>query len=586
MYLVLLETAANQKYIFTTNKLKENIGASELTYRSGTKWLLEAIGEITASSAITVWGDSQRLRRTLLDPTHNPNNIEVPSSTTRFEIIVAASGKALVLTKQETDAQSLIQQVTHKALDKAPGLEITGLYLPFDWEKDLLGEVNAQLHKQYEKVRSSKPSAAMRFSRLPIVAACQNSGLPAADLQFNPDGGRPIPLSQMSISKQAVSIKGRERVERLLSINKSDYGFAADTNELEAIKQIDWLAIVHADGNGLGQIFQNFHHHIDATSPADNRKFVDKLRRFSIGLDICTEQAFLSALDQLPTYKSNRKDKPELIPLTPLILGGDDLTVVCDGRSALPFTAKFLEAFEAATAASHPEVGSIVSEVAQAALRCDRLSACAGVAIVKLHFPFSVAYSLAEQLMSSAKEVKLEVTHAKTGAPLPCSALDFHIVYDSSDVSFSAIRDKLKTYPDEERETVLYKRPYVVTEPEKLSTARGKEWASFHRWQTLLEAIQVVTAKDEDGRAQLPNSQIHDLRVALYQGQSVADARYRLIRDRYQSANIVTLAGSQDSLFQLEPLRNQQPAAKKQRQMTVLLDALDASEFMGQASSA
>jgi hypothetical protein len=593
MYLVLIETSGNQNYIFSTNKLRENIGASELTYRAGTEWVLKAVQKITHT---VIWDeDTTKLRANLLNPILNK---PIENLDSVVEVLIATSGKALLLTKEYQDAKQIIQEVTLKAIKEAPNLDICGVIsAPFDWnnpdfKKHGLGLVNREVHKKFEIVRSQRPSTVSRFLRLPVVDECATSGLPASP-EIDKRSGKNI--SSVSFSKQSENEESFIRVAKLLKNDKRQIRFAKNIGELDRLfgenekssnstdqdadriddndDKMTWRAIIHADGNGLGEIFLNFDQYTSS-----NRDYVDKYRRFSLALDVCTESAFLKALNVFvgnPESNQNVSVKKK-IPIIPLVLGGDDLTVVCDGRYALNFTYEFLRAFEQETAKTE-HYGGIIADVAKKALKVEhgRLSACAGVAIVKLHFPFSVAYELAEDLMKKAKEIKKVIQYPNPDpqkvTPYPCSALDFHILYDSSDVDLGQIRKKI-TLDDEQ--TLLYRRPFVVTPVEELKPATNTEWAGFYHWERLLERVKVLNAKDENGKYKLPNSQTHDLRSGLsLLGKEGADARYKLIHDRYKDVGIETLAGSEDSLFQPDPVSG--------KQTTALIDAIDAAAFLG-----
>lgn len=570
-YLVLLETSGNQNYIFATNKLKENIGASELTYRAGTQWVLEIVGDINNTPNLEVWTDGDRLRQNLLNSKLNPH---IEESDKPVEIIIATSGKALLLTKDEATAQEIIRRVTLQALQEAPGLDICGVFVDFDWEKegDLIKAIK-QVYQDFQKVHSKIPSPALRFQRIPIIQDCKNSEFPAFCLNKEKE-----PLSKISMEKQEQKLESLKRLNRILSNNSKQIKFIEDVNKLQKKLQddLDWLAVIHADGNGLGQIFLNFQECLDEDKKNNSREYVNKLREFSIALDICTEKAFLTAIEQVPTIKDKE------LPLVPLILGGDDLTVICQGKSALNFTKTFLESFEYETSQTQ-KVGEdhpldVIPKIDGKAFNgVDHLSACAGVAIIKPHFPFSVAYELAEDLIKQAKRIKKIITDPeKTDQPYPCSALDFHILYDSSDVDLELIRDKLKI-DEQDKEIVLHNRPYVVTGLDKLENAKGEEWAKFHHWDKLMEKVKVIKAKSKDNpdKKKLPSSQTHDLRAALFLGKEVADARYKLIYPRYKDIGIETLAGSKESLFQKEP-----ESEDKTTHTTGLLDAIDVAEFI------
>jgi len=579
MYLVLIETSGNQNYIFSTNKLKENIGASELTYLAGTKWVLEAVDHVSESKKLLgLFKNGQQLRDNLLNeklnsPIDTKNEVSV-------EVIIATSGKALLLTKEKDTAKAIIQYVTIKALKEAPGLDICGVIHEFNWEKETLGEVNCKIHQKISTVRSQRPAPNLRFLRLPVIDECATSGLPASRLEkYNQDGqDKSILRSQLRDSKHQYSLHGFTRIQdflkrkntsiklarslRFLDEELKNRGLSDDfqegLNDEEKLNhQLEWLAVVHADGNGLGEIFLNFGKYVK-----DNRDYVKQYREFSIALDQCTEQAFLSSLKIFESQNNG------LIPVIPLILGGDDLTILCDGKCAITFTQNFLLNFEKETK-SQEHLDGIISKIAKKVIDVEHLSACAGIAIIKPKFPFSVAYELTENLMQSAKKVKQKVVHPETKKPYPCSTFDFHILYDSSNVDFKSIRSKLE---NKDQNYYLHSRPYVVTSETDIQQANGLEWAKSHQFTKLEQKIKVLIFEN-DGKRLLPNSQMHDLKAGLFLGKSIADARYLLIRDRYQKQKITTLAGSDQSLFQEEEIGSG-------IYITGLLDAIDAADFL------
>ncbi|WP_159790762.1 Cas10/Cmr2 second palm domain-containing protein [Sodalinema gerasimenkoae] len=558
-YLVLLETSGNQNFIFSTNKLKENIGASELTYRAGTRWVLDAVADINQTPQLRQWTNSQDLRETLRD---SDLNSPIEQGDNPLEIIIATSGKALILARTEEDAKDLIRRVTQRAIAEGPGLNLSGVFVAIeDWEKDKsLDNAIRQVHQTFEETQPYRPTPDARFLRLPIIADCSFSGLPASHLEPRPDN-QWLPISQVSASKRQAADKGLSRLHQIAP------NLIRDINKLERkfdSEKIPWLAIVHADGNGLGQIFLNFAQCLG--DKQTNRDYIQAYREFSLELDECTEAAFREAVQTI------FGEFDEAIPLIPLIIGGDDLTVVCDGKKALHFTQIFLKQFEAQT-----EQKTVVAKIAKKQFSINRLSACAGIAIIKPHFPFSVAYELAESLIKSAKSVKQTVIKpdSKPITPFPCSAIDFHILYDSTHIDLERIRRNLRP----ETTTYLYNRPYVVTELDKLQSAEGHAWASQHHWNRLCDRVTRLQSDTEEGqdrdgdRSKLPSSQSHALRTALFRGREAANGQYALIKQRYSLERFAE-DDEKKSLFYQSQDKGDITFH------TTFLDALDAQEFL------
>ena len=175
-----------------------------------------------------------------------------------------------------------------------------------------------------------------------------------------------------------------------------------------------WLAVIHADGNSLGNKIQQMIKQLKEY----HKDVKEHFKVFSEQLDKSTINATKYAIEQvvMPAYnKSLRKGK---YPFRPVVIGGDDLTIIIRADLALDFTKQYLEAFRNETRNNLTKLGLSMFDTG--------LTACAGIAYMKDSYPFYYAVHLAEELCSDAK--KASKTIDDEDVP---SSLSFHKIQDS-----------------------------------------------------------------------------------------------------------------------------------------------------------
>lgn len=439
-YVTLLETSANQAYIFASNRQREQVGASELLFRSTTRWLGQGLPtEVQRRLRIDdeQWPWWQRLD----DAERN-----VPlTAGGELEVVVAVSGKALLLSRDRDVAVAVVGAVTQRVLEEAPGLTLLGVTVGYGEdagnEVRRLAEAVAAAHRQIDEVRAATPPALMRALHDPLTAVCRTSGAPAGVLQRLPDGDDAEPRGRQAAATQRAGAKGLARLDALLAGPVSE-GRVLRPEPAKVSDVVRRNAVVHADGNGFGQLFLSLGAVIGAEVSDADRRFIDLYRGLSVGLDEVAVQALLAALAELPDEAQRREMRPDgdNVPdppaVLPLVLGGDDLTALIDAEIAWEVVTAFLRHFER-QANTHPGVVPVLDALQAAGRGRPWLSAAAGIAVVPRAYPFHAAYKLAEQAAASAKRAKLVAAWPEGGCP---SSLDVHVHHDATGSDLDLIR--------------------------------------------------------------------------------------------------------------------------------------------------
>jgi hypothetical protein len=356
-----------QRFVFHSPQLRHMVGASEL---------VEALCTALASE----------LLRSLGAP--------------RDALRVSAAGKAWLRLEDRATAQRFVERFPVLADLHAPGLHVDVA----------LGE-GADERVAYD----AASRALQRLAGCPRVACAELS--PLVDRARHTGGaalgaerwGGERHLVDAAMARQGAAREHAQ--ERLRTTLGTPSGLQWPTDLDALADEAQPLAVLHADGNGFGQVLDRLSRATQGTQPLETQ------RQLSEAIGRASTAALRTAVERL--YEE--AGQTGILPARPLVFGGDDLTLIVRADHALDLTRSYLDRFEQETEA---ELGRVLA--AHGLDRRDgRLSACAGLAVVKRSFPFSRAYELAESLCAWAKERSRLVVGG--GAPIP-SSLAFHRV--------------------------------------------------------------------------------------------------------------------------------------------------------------
>lgn len=155
------------------------------------------------------------------------------------------------------------------------------------------------------------------------------------------------------------------------------------------------VALIHADGNGFGQLLMTLKEQVKNNKDLHDN-FIPLFADFSQAISTATENAAQTAVD---TVLAPHKEQEVLYPARPIVLGGDDLTIIVRADLAIAFTQVFLNAFEAE---SKKQLATLTKKYPLEGIP-SKLTACAGITFAKASHPFHMMHDLSEALCSAAK---------------------------------------------------------------------------------------------------------------------------------------------------------------------------------------
>lgn len=484
-----VDTTGKQNYIFSSNRLRENIGASFLLSQSTKEWVEETLEKLEVPKKC--------------------QEETIETSELNAELIYAAGGNALIVFKSRETAVKFTHILSKRVLEAAAGVNLLVAHADFDWQRENLHSIVENLKKNDIERQKYERIPSVPLLGLGVTASCNSTQLPAVDrsddyVNYGDEEETDSYLISTETKQKLQAVKeANQKLQNFFAevVDQNIYQFPYRTDHLGRSKgESSYAAIVHADGNGMGDRFKKH------GEGRENRDYINAIRDFSKSVD----QAGINALKAVAGILTKSIQEGKVVgklgefqlkakydlPFRPLVYGGDDITFVCEGRLGLELAALFLKKFQEQTVTDG-----------------EPLTACAGVCIVKTHYPFARAYQISEDLCKEAKKFVKE--ERKESGVDYFSALDWHLAASGLLGSVSEIRKREYQIPTNDKPWNLVMRPVRLQN-------------NNNQWRTWEGFTQVVKEFKEGKDWKERHNKVMALREVLRQGSIDATKEFLL----------------------------------------------------------
>lgn len=411
-YLVAMEISKKQNYIFKSNKLKENIGASLII-----KYVTEDLWE-------KFIGDGEK--------------------------IYSGGGGSFFEFKNEEKAKDFIKEISLEIVQNYEGLEF--------YATKISGEFNKENKEQLEKrlaLKKLKRGNSFKRVSFGIEEICKSTSTPAVKLlkEEKKDRTRNKITEKREISQEALmktlffnGINKPEKLSKEFEFLKSldetykfffDNKFPLDLNEFGNDKN-SYIALVNLDGNRMGDMVDRF------LEVENDKNLKLRLEAFSNFIKDSYSEAFKEMLKEVT---KGVKD----CSIRPLVLAGDDVTYIIEAKYALKSVKIFAEKLQSMNLLTlFPEFKN----------KFDKLTIGAGVVFVNKKAPFNKAYETAEYLCKNAKKNRRNNENIST--------IDWHILKGEFDDVEAKRKEMNNKFGD--RSKKLFMRPMKIFKDDEVNT--------------------------------------------------------------------------------------------------------------------
>ncbi len=375
-----------QRFILQSDKLRDMVGGSELVSRLCDEFLKECL---------------------------KAQGINTPESV----IIANAAGWARIKFEDEQQARNFYATWPLLVSRFAPGIQIIQALIRMD------GDLPEAMEAGFRVLREARNLTYPDLPEIgPLVERSPRTG--GAAVEFDREREAKVLIDQTTLRKRAYT-EGRSLTKKI----SEDLPHDAWPYELDDIVSGNsaYVAVIHADGNDLGATLMKVKEHLKNNSADAERIY----RGFTRAIEEATVAAVRAACEATIFAEYDEKLKKKLAA-RPIVLGGDDLTIIIRADLALKFTRVFLEAFETGSR----EILEKYLPLASIKERPEQLTACAGIAFIKKAYPFSAAYQMAESLCDHTKKVAKKYRTESGGLYVP-SSFTFHRITTSMAEGFS-----------------------------------------------------------------------------------------------------------------------------------------------------